>query len=207
MKPRIILTAILIILGLIIAAIPSYKTSASVETPEEILIDVRSGVHFISTDEVAHMLISEDPSLQLIDVRTPEEFEKFSLPGAINIPIDDILSEGWKDYFSNSFKSNVLYSNGTTTSNEAWMILKQKGYIGIYVMHGGLNYWAETIMKPEPPASSSPDDEIALYDFRKGASQALGGGSVSAKEETGKKPAKPVVIKKNKKKKRAAGGC
>jgi rhodanese-related sulfurtransferase len=207
MKPRIILTSILIILGFIIAAVPAYKTNVSVETPEDILIEVRSGVHFISTDEVAHLIVSKDPSLQLIDVRTPEEFDKFNLPGSINIPIDDILSDDWKDYFSNSIKSNVLYSNGTTTSNEAWMILKQKGYAGIYVMHGGLNYWAETIMNPEPPATSSPDDEIALYDFRKGANQALGGGSASINQEKQTTTTKPLVVKKKKKKKRAAGGC
>jgi len=74
------------------------------------------------------------------------------------------------------------------------------------VMQGGLNYWAETIMDPKAPASTSPDDEIAKYDFRKGASMALGGGSVSTTKTKSASSPKPV-IKRKKKKKRAAGGC
>jgi len=206
MKPRFILAAFIIPLGLIIAAVPTYKTLSSGVSPEEILNEVKSGVQIITSDEVAEMIVANDPSLQLVDIRNPEEFEKFSLPGALNIPIDNMLAEEWVDIFDQDVKLNVIYSNGTTKSNEAWMILRQMGYESNYVLQGGLNYWAETIMNPEAPASTSPDDEIAKYDFRKGASQALGGGSTSVNTDKSSAPKKPVV-KRKPKKKRAAGGC
>ncbi len=206
MKPRLILAAFIIPLGLIIAAVPSYKTLSSGVTPEEILNEVKSGVQIITSDEVAEMIVAKDPGLQLIDIRNPEEFEKFSLPGALNIPIDNILSDEWSDVFDQDVKMNVLFSNGSTKSNEAWMILRQMGFESNYVLQGGLNYWAETIMNPKAPPSTSPDDEIAKYDFRKGASQALGGGSTIVSTDNSSAPKKPVVKRKNKKKK-AAGGC
>lgn len=206
MKPRIILSALIIPLGLIIASVPDYKISSARSNPEIILSEVRSGAHLITTDEVAEIIINKDPSFQLIDVRNPDEFEKFNLPGSINIPIDNILSSEWVAIFELQSGTNVLYSNGTTKANEAWIILRHKGYINNNVMQGGLNHWAETIMNPIPPANLSPDDEIAKYNFRRGAGQALGGGVLSVDTGSVDAPAKPV-IKKTDKKKRAAGGC
>lgn len=87
------------------------------------------------------------------------------------------------------------------------MITRQLGHENNYVLQGGLNYWAETIINPHAPRSTSSDDEFAKYDFRKGASFALlGGGILTTTEPTASKGKKPV-IKHKKKKKRAAGGC
>ena len=206
MKMRLKLAAIFLPLGLIIAAVPENTTKAYKLTAEEMLEETREGAQFMSTDEIADMLVQKDPSFQLIDVRAQNEFEKYHLPNAINIPLSDILSEDWADLLDQDVKMNVFYSNGNLKANEAWMITRQLGFENNYVMQGGLNYWAETIMDPKAPASTSPDDEIAKYDFRKGASMALGGGSVSTTKTKSASSPKPV-IKRKKKKKRAAGGC
>ncbi len=206
MNVRLKLAAIFLPLGLIIAAVPENTTKVYKLTAQELLVEAQEGAQFMSTDEIADAVIQKDPSFQLIDVRAQDEFEKFHLPNAINIPLTDILSDEWADFLDQDVKMNVFYSNGNLKSNEAWMITRQLGFENNYVMQGGLNYWAETIMDPKAPASTSPDDEIAKYDFRKGASMALGGGAVSTTKSDTKSSAKPV-IKRKKKKKRAAGGC
>ena len=206
MNVRLKLAAIFLPLGLIIAAVPENTTKVYKLTAQELLVEAQEGAQFMSTDEIADAVIQKDPSFQLIDVRAQDEFEKFHLPNAINIPLTDILSDEWADFLDQDVKMNVFYSNGNLKSNEAWMITRQLGFENNYVMQGGLNYWAETIMDPKAPASTSPDDEIAKYDFRKGASMALGGGAVSTTKSDKKSSAKPV-IKRKKKKKRAAGGC
>ncbi|MDQ2177235.1 rhodanese-like domain-containing protein [Marinifilum sp. D714] len=206
MKMRLILASIFIPLGIIIAAIPENTTKPFKLTAEELLDEVKDGTQFVSTDEIADMLVLKDPSLQLIDVRSQAEFEKYSLPGAINIPLTQILSDEYEEYIDQGVKMNVFYSNGNLKANEAWMLARQLGYENNFVMQGGLNYWAETILNPQAPKSVMADDEIAKYDFRKGASAALGGGNaLITNTNTVKKP-KPT-IKKRKKKKRAAGGC
>jgi rhodanese-related sulfurtransferase len=139
-------------------------------------------------------------------VRTQNEFEKFHLPNAINIPLTDILSNDWADVLDQDVKMNVFYSNGNLKSNEAWMIIRQLGFENNYVIQGGLNYWAEIIMDTKAPSSTSLNEEIAKYDFRKGASMALGGGAISSTNSIKKSSSKPV-IKRRKKKKRATGGC
>tara|TARA_R110001583_G_scaffold21469_5_gene81586 strand:- start:8508 stop:9128 length:621 start_codon:yes stop_codon:yes gene_type:complete len=206
MNIRLKLAAIFLPLGLIIAAVPENTTKVYKLTAQELLVEAQEGAQFMSTDEIADAVIQKDPSFQLIDVRAQDEFEKFHLPNAINIPLADILSDEWADFLDQDVKMNVFYSNGNLKSNEAWMITRQLGFENNYVMQGGLNYWAETIMDPKAPSSTSPDDEIAKYDFRKGASMALGGGAVST-TKSGKKSSPKPVVKRKKKKKRAAGGC
>jgi rhodanese-related sulfurtransferase len=208
MKPRIYLAIFIIPLGLIIAAVPQNKMHPYKLNASQMLTEATSSSQFLSPDEVADLIVQKDPNLQLIDVRTPDEFLKFSLPGAINVPLSDLLSEEFKDILDQEIKMNVFYSNGTLQANEAWMISTQLGYKNNYVLQGGINYWAETIMNPSAPSSTSPDEEIAKYDFRKGASMALGGVSVENAAVSGdntKAPVKPIIKKTSKKK--VQGGC
>jgi rhodanese-related sulfurtransferase len=195
-------------MGLIIAAVPQNKTNPYKLTANEMLDEINSRTQFVSPDVVADMIVKKDPTLRLIDVRSQEEFEKYSLPGAINIPASDLLSEQYTDILNQDVKMNVLYSNGTLAANEVWMITRQLGYENNYVLEGGLNYWFDAILNPQKPASTSSDEEFAKYDFRKSAGQALGGGvlSVQGPANQSEQSAKPAV-KAAPKKKKAAGGC
>jgi len=70
-----------------------------------------------------------------------------------------------------------------------------------------LNYWFDAILNPQKPASTSPDEEFAKYDFRVSAGKALGGGSaIQATQTPASESAKPAIQSAPKKKK-AAGGC
>jgi rhodanese-related sulfurtransferase len=209
MKPLHYLTLVLLILALVIALVPQNTTRPYKLTAEQLLAEIRTGTQFVSPDEVADKIIQKDPSIQLIDVRNPREFDMFSLPGAINIPLQNILSEENGDILNQGTKMNIFYSNGSTESNEAWLLTRQLGYQNNYVLQGGLNYWMETILNPSQPANIISNDEIARYDFRKAASMALGGGDVSALAPAAAAPSKapkPGVVP-VKKKKKASGGC
>lgn len=209
MKTRTILAIILVTMGVIIAAVPPNKTRPYKLSAEQMLQEINSRTQFVSPDMVAEMLVNKDPLLRLIDIRSKDEFDKFSLPGAINIPLSDLLAPEYSDILHQDIKMNVLYSNGSVTANEAWMILRQLGYENNFVLEGGLNYWFDVFMNPQRPASTSPDEEFAKYDFRKSAGQALGGGvivPVQEKSQQGQASAKPAV-KPVPKKKKPAGGC
>ena len=209
MKPLKWLALFIIPLGLVIAAVPQNTTKPYKLTADQLLGEANTRTQYVTPDAVADMIVNKDPSLQLIDVRSQEEFEKFSLPGAINIPLTDLLSEKYTDILNQDVKMNVFYSNGTVTANEAWMLTRQLGYGNIYVLEGGLNYWFDAILNPQEPASTSPDEEFAKYDFRKSAGSALGGGGAIQTQtdqlQVASSP-KPAVASAPKKKK-VAGGC
>jgi sulfur-carrier protein adenylyltransferase/sulfurtransferase len=207
MKPRNLLALFIIPMGLIIAAVPQNKTKPYKLTAEQLLNEANTRTQYISPETVADMIVKKDPSLRLIDVRSQDEFEKFTLQGAINIPISDLLSDKYTDILNQDVKMNILFSNGTITANEAWMVTRQLGYKNNFVLEGGLNYWFDTVINPQKPASSSPDEEFAKYDFRKSTGMALGGGqSVQASQSQTTSSSKPAVQAAPKKKK-ASGGC
>jgi sulfur-carrier protein adenylyltransferase/sulfurtransferase len=207
MKPLRLLALFIIPMGLIIAAVPQNKTKPYKLTADQLLAEANSRTQYISPETVADMIVKNDPSFQLIDVRGQDDFEKFSLPGAINIPVSDLLSDKFSDILNQDVKMNILYSNGTITANEAWMITRQLGYKNNFVLEGGLNYWFDAILNPQKPDATSPDEEFAKYNFRVSAGKALGGGAtVQAAPTAGNETAKPAIQSAPKKKK-AAGGC
>lgn len=207
MKTRHILAIIFLTLGLILAAVPQNTTHPYKLSPEDLLEHVNSGMQYVTPDEVADMIINEDPSLLLIDVRPENEYETYHLPGAINIPLSSLLDDDWKPYLNQDVRLNVFYSNSTVNANQAWMLTRQLGYQNNYVLQGGMNYWAETIMNPSAPPSTSPDEEIARYNFRKGAGMALGGGAnAESAQPSAPAPELPRIAPRPVKK-RASGGC
>ena len=195
MKPLKLLALIIIPLGIIIAAVPADKVKHFRLTPDELLQEAGAGMQFISPDVVADMLVQKDPSLRLIDVRTPEEFDSYSMPDAINIPLSNLLAGEYTDILNQNTYVNVFYSNGSVYANQAWMITRQLGYRNNYVLEGGLNYWFGNILSPQEPSQTNPDEEFAKYDFRKSTDAAA----------PAVKAVKPPVTAKAKKK--PAGGC
>ncbi len=207
MKSLKLLALFVIPLGIIIAAVPPDRVKHFRLTADELLQEAGAGVQFVSPDVVADMLVQKDPSLQLIDVRTPEEFDAYSMPGAINVPLSNLLADEYTDILNQDAYMNVFYSNGSVYANQAWMITRQLGYENNFVLEGGLNYWFGNILSPEEPSQTSPNEEFAQYDFRKSAAAALGGGGVvsTGPEVPAVKALKPPSTTKAKKK--PAGGC
>ncbi|NQV30457.1 MAG: rhodanese-like domain-containing protein [Candidatus Marinimicrobia bacterium] len=197
----------LFLLGVVIAMVPDNTTKPYKLTAEQMLVEVQGAAEMVTADDVAHWLISKDPSFQLIDVRTPDEYQKYHLEGSLNIPLSTILNDENRDYVDQGIKMNILYSNGSLSSHQAWMILRQLGFQNNYVLQGGLNYWFDTIMNPEAPSVTSADEEFAKYDFRKAASGVFGGGNAAIiTAPTTNEAEKPRVVR-TKKKKAPAGGC
>ncbi len=200
-----IVTIIFVFFGFVAAIIPDKNTSSAVLNAEQMLNELRAHTYMMSADEMAAAIINNDPSYQLIDLRTPEEFKKYSLPGAINIPFRELFDEKWEAYIDQDAKKNVFYSNGTTLSSEAWMLTRQAGIKNTYVLDGGLNNWFATIIQPRAPKDTEDLEAFYLYQKRLGARQYFIGGTESHAGAAKSKAKKPVP--RRKKKKMVQGGC
>ena len=83
---------------------------------------------------------TEGKAVQLIDVRTSEEFQEDHIEGALNI---DFYSENFEDNFQNLDKEQpvYLYCRSGYRSNQSAIKLKAMGFKDIYDLEGGiLNY-------------------------------------------------------------------
>jgi rhodanese-related sulfurtransferase len=172
--------------------------------PEELLWDIIQPTRYVTTDQVARMIIAKDPTLELVDVRDAESYNKFSLTNAVNVPLKDILKPESQDYFGLPGVKVVFYSNDDILADEAWVITKRMGYDDTYVMKGGLNCWIETIIQPKEPPETASYTAFKQYQFRKGAQQYFTGAKVE-QQNAGKKT--EVKVRRRKRTAVAAGGC
>lgn len=94
------------------------------------------GVKNIHAPELKTMLSDQDK--QFIDVRTPMEFQQFSVPAFKNIPLQGLPSQCEQ---LDKEKEVVLICRSGSRSMRAARILKNKGFIKLTNVAGGLNHW------------------------------------------------------------------
>ncbi len=198
-----LLIALVIILGVILLILPE-KTHTEIISPDVLLNELKEQTHFKHTDEIAERIINQDPTILLIDVRMADYYFEYALPGAENIPLEDILHPDWEDILDQSDRDIVFYANADVYAEQAWMLARRMGYENLFVMKGGLNSWFETIMQPKPPAETASSSEIDRYQFRKGASIFFSGGQIITTDESAQET---VVVTRKKKKSVVEGGC
>ncbi|MDZ7775896.1 MAG: rhodanese-like domain-containing protein [Bacteroidales bacterium] len=103
------------------------------EFSEELHEAMTDDSRYAGIDKVAFHLINpvQSTNVELIDVRSQDEFNKFSLPGAINIPLADLSSKRVMDLLlkkSDDKKDlKIFYSNNNVLADKAWMHFKTIG--------------------------------------------------------------------------------
>lgn len=205
-KNYIFLTILSLVIGLGILFMPEAKNDKGIN-PVQLLNAIDDPSRFLSTDVITDRLVKKDPTILLIDVRPSDQFNTFSVPGSLNIPLDSILTISSEEILSNSDIDKVFYSNSDVYADQAWIISKRMGYKSIYVMQGGINKWFNTIVKTEKPADTEPVEVIALYQFRKGAYQYFFGSNTSSLNTDQQNTPKKTVILQKKVAHSSGGGC
>ena len=93
----------------------------------------------ISADE-AHKLIEENSDIVILDVRTPQEFEKGNIDRSVNI---DFYSENFREELNKLDKNEtyLIYCRSGYRSSEALNIMKDLGFKKLLNMEGGIISW------------------------------------------------------------------
>ena len=204
-----ILALVLVLLAAGLVLLPKYVKHEGI-SPKELLSNAISPERYISTDELAHKIIEQDPSFLLIDVRDEESFKKYSLPYAINIPLEKLLDEESVNYLDQDEYDIILYSNDHFYADQAWIICNRLAFKNHRVLEGGVNEWFATIINPKKPTENMPRVAFDLYSYRKAASMYFGVAypeqARPAVSTTNKTKKRRVTVRK-KKKMAAEGGC
>ncbi|MBE9488757.1 MAG: rhodanese-like domain-containing protein, partial [Bacteroidetes bacterium] len=200
---------IFIVLAGGLVLLPKFEKHEGIR-PEKLLGNAISSERYISTDELAHKIINQDPSFLLIDVRDKESFSKYSLPNSINIPLEKLFEEDTEGYLNQDEFDVILFSNDNFYSDQAWLLCNRLEYKNMRVLEGGVNTWYTTVINPVKPTENQPSSDFELYTFRKAASMYFGVVYPDqVKSEPIKKKAAPkkVITVKKKKKLPVEGGC
>ena len=163
----------------------------------------------IAVTDLADWIIKNKSDFELIDLRSEDKFNEYTIPGARNIPLKQIPSS---DLLRN--QKIILFSDDNIAAAQGWFILKSKNYKGVYILDGGLEAWKDKVLFPKAPSSGSKED-LAQFEKMKEVAKYFGGeaqtdGTVSENKQQIKLPTPDVNTQKTtaptgKKKKRE--GC
>jgi rhodanese-related sulfurtransferase len=166
MNMRAKFSVVLLSLGLILALLPLSGNSSFIVGPRNLLSELLDKNSSYSVDQVARFIVAEDSSVQIIDLRTPEEFKTVNIPGSINIPYNTFIDRNPASFLNNGKTKNIFYSNGDFDSNYALTIARGLNLKNTYVMKGGLNEWFSTVMNSSFTGEKITARENALFETR-----------------------------------------
>lgn len=156
----------LLCMGLILAILPLSGNRSFIVRPTKLLPEVLDEKSYFTVDQVARFIVSEDSTIQIIDLRSPEEFRRMNIPGSINSPYTDIFKSDPGSLFSNEKIRSILYSNGDFDSNSALVIAMGLNYKNVFVMRGGMNEWFNTVMNSNFTGEKISARENAIFETR-----------------------------------------
>lgn len=122
---------------------------------KELALAVGTEADHIDAPELASWIIEARADYRLLDLRTETEFAQYHIPTAINVPMAALIEAGLGRQ-----EKLVLYSDGDIHSAQAWMLLKARGYKGVYMLEGGLETWKERVVFPVVADNPTPEQRV-----------------------------------------------
>ncbi len=93
----------------------------------------------------AQEMMAADKAAVIVDVRTPAEFADGHIPGAVNLPLDDITAKAGT-MLPDKNATLLVYCRSGARSRSASMQLVQMGYTGVHDF-GGIINWPGPVVK------------------------------------------------------------
>lgn len=166
MNPRQKISAILLSLGLILAFLPLNAHRSLTGKPAKLLSEVMDESTLITADQVARHVVSEDKTVQLIDLRSPEEYKNLNIPGSVNIPYKEFIGNDPERYLNKQNIKTIFYSNDELEAGYALTIARGLRYDNTFMMKGGLNEWFNLVMNSSFRGEKITARENALFETR-----------------------------------------
>lgn len=121
------------------------------------------GNAMVSAQKVVYDIMHGNKQVVLVDMRSPEQYQRFSLPGAINIQPAEILGRSYRDFFRNDPRQKVFLSDGSALAAQGWHMARRAGFDNVYFLEGGLNGVFEMVFTDR----AEEDYNNYMYSFSK----------------------------------------
>lgn len=121
------------------------------------------GVRDVSPARSAELI---DEGIRVIDVRTPAEFELSHMPGAQNVPMDELgaAAAGW-----DTSEPLLVYCTTGARSTFAVQYLDEQGFETVYHFVAGIVAWDGELERGSEvapmPADVKPPGSPVMYEF------------------------------------------
>jgi rhodanese-related sulfurtransferase len=111
----------------------------------------------ISAIELARMIRDRAPGLRIIDLRSPEEFGEYRIPGAERMSLTAFAAARF-----DGGQTLVLYADDSANAVQGWELLRARGHARVHVLGGGIVAWVDEVMDAHIPADASESERAAF---------------------------------------------
>lgn len=127
----------------------------------------------IAADNLAQKIVSSYYELNIIDVRSPEEFQEYHLPMAINVPFEQIMERQYESIFKQRLKTNIFYADNDTLVRMACLKAKYIGKSENLILRESAHEFRNMFSNLEHPPADASKNEHQTYHFRSAAAQKM----------------------------------
>jgi rhodanese-related sulfurtransferase len=153
-----------------------YKGHKVTLDTKELALAVGSETDHIKASELADKIIAGDMDYLLIDLRSAEDYARYHIPSAINMPLASLdLTELPRN------TKILLYSEGGIHASQAWFLFKANQFPWVYQLKEGLNAWMDEVVYPSKPMGEDPQ-QLAEFAKRIEVAKFFGGKAKDADE-------------------------
>lgn len=99
------------------------------------------------THDEATKIIADNPNAIVLDVRTPEEYEKKHIPNAISLPLEDLRNGNFAS-IPDKNQTILIYCWTGRRAQDSAQLLADKGYKNVYEF-GGIADWKGPVVGAE----------------------------------------------------------
>lgn len=159
-----LLTGLAFIIGIAVIFMPDTRTSAlkKVVSPEG--EKVIASIPIMTVDELTLRLIDRDPVLQVIDLRSPEEFALANIPSSVNIPADSLANGSYREILRRENKINIFYGDDQAIARKAaGLSLLLKDNERICYLEGGWSKFKSDVLEVMPSETTDKIDASLAF--------------------------------------------
>lgn len=160
-----------------------YKGAGATVNTKELSIAMATGTDQIGVTTLADWIIQGKADFRVVDLRPAAAYAEYHLPPAENIPVAGLAQS--------SLQRNekvILYAEDAARAAQAWMLLRAKGYKGVYILRGGLEAWKDSVLFPRIPENPTPAQMVEFARAREVSKYFGGTPQVAASDSAGTQP-------------------
>ncbi|UMB60939.1 YeeE/YedE family protein [Lutibacter sp. A80] len=152
----------------------------------------------VDSDALAFEIANNYYKINVIDVRSPEEYEAYHLPMAINIPFDELGNRQWHKVFTQNLKTNYFYADDESLVRETYVWASYLGESENFILTEDTKIFKEKFSPVIKMPSGDSKSEMDTYIYRKDLTDKMNVLVEALKNLTAPVKVKEVKIK---------GGC
>ena len=120
----------------------------------------------VTSDQLAFEIAHNFHQINVIDVRSPEAFENYHLPLAINIPLEEIDDRKWEKIFKQKIKTNYFYADHDSIAKKAYLLSNYAGKSTNYLLKDSSSDFRNLYSNVTPPIANASKEAVNTYHYR-----------------------------------------